>query len=101
MASFCKAEFEALARLVRDLGDCAENMRSAMRQLEDIGPRGAGSTELEDACDDFQDKWGHGIKLIAEATGGVAEKVAQSGRLFQHLEDEVAAKVRSVKVGAR
>ncbi|MFD8910046.1 hypothetical protein [Streptomyces sp. NPDC059575] len=61
-----------------------ENMRSAMRQLEDIGPRGAGSAGLEDACDDFQDKWGHGIKLIAAATGGgVAEKGFQ--KLMPHL----------------
>ncbi|WP_330459290.1 hypothetical protein OIB37_21855 [Streptomyces sp. NBC_00820] len=101
MAGHCRAEFEALARLVRDLGECADGMRSAMRQLKDIGPKGAGSAELEEACDDFQDDWGHGIKLIAEATGGIAEKVAQSGRLFQHLEDQVAATVRSVKAGDR
>ncbi|MEU0069609.1 hypothetical protein ABZ027_08705 [Streptomyces sp. NPDC006332] len=97
MAGHCKVEFEALSRLVTDLSECADGMRSAMRQLKDIGPKGSGSDELEEACDDFQDKWGHGIKLIADATGGVTEKAAQSGRLYQHLEDQVAAAAQSVK----
>ena len=101
MAGYCKVEFEALSRLIKDLSECAGGMRSAMKQLKDIGPKGSGSAELEEACDDFQDKWGYGIKLIAEATGGITEKVAESGRLFQQLEDKVAATVHSVKVADR
>ncbi|MGW4344318.1 hypothetical protein ACWEL8_04340 [Streptomyces sp. NPDC004690] len=99
MTSYCKAEFQALSTLIRDLGGCAGGMRSAMKQLKDIGPEGSGSDEVESACDDFQDKWGYGIKLIAEAAEGITEKVAESGRLFQHLEDQVAAMTRSVKLG--
>ncbi|MGW0830817.1 hypothetical protein [Streptomyces prunicolor] len=41
------------------------------------------------------------MKLIAEATGGVTEKVADSGRLYQHVEKQVVATVGSVKVGGR
>jgi hypothetical protein len=100
MAGYYNVQFEALARLVTDLSECADGMRSAMRQLKDIGPKGSGSEELENACDDFQDKWGYGIKLIAEATGGITEKVAESGRLYQHLEDQVRAKAEAVKVPA-
>lgn len=98
MTDHFKVEFEALARLVVDLAECADGMRSAMRKMEAIGPKGTGSADLEEACDDFQDKWGHGIKLIADTTGGIAEKVALSGRLFQGLEDEVTGLVRTVKV---
>lgn len=101
MAGYCKVEFEALSRLIKDLSECAGGMRSAMKQLKDIGPKGSGFAELEEACDDFQDKWGYGIKLIAEATGGITEKVAEAGRLFQHLEDKVATQVHSVKVADR
>ncbi|MGW1909746.1 hypothetical protein ACWCQS_02975 [Streptomyces sp. NPDC002076] len=101
MTGYCTVEFEALSRLVQELSECAGAMRSAMKQLKDIGPAGAGSKELEEACDEFQDKWGYGIKQIAKATGGITEKVAESGRLYQGLEDEVTALVRSVKVGER
>jgi hypothetical protein len=76
-------------------------MRSAMKQLKNIGPKGAGSAELAAACDAFQEKWDYGIKLIAEATQGVTEKVADSGRLYQHVEKQVVATVGSVKVGDR
>lgn len=101
MTGYHRVEFAALSRLVTDLSECVDGMRSAMRQLKDIGPKGSGSDEVEDACDDFQDKWGYGIKLIAEATGGITEKVAQSGRLYQHLEDQVSAEMKSVKVADR
>lgn len=98
MTADYKVEFEALARLVVDLAECADGMRSAMRKMKDIGPKGAGSADLEQACDDFQEKWDHGIGLIADATSGIAEKVAQSGRLFQGLEDEISGLVSAVKV---
>ncbi|MEU9310109.1 hypothetical protein [Streptomyces sp. NPDC048256] len=98
MTGYYKVEFEALARLVVDLAECADGMRSAMRKLKDIGPAGTGSGELEEACDDFQEKWGYGIELIADATGGITEKVALSGRLYQRLEDEAAGLMQSVKV---
>ncbi|MFF3329439.1 hypothetical protein ACFYWX_07705 [Streptomyces sp. NPDC002888] len=98
MTGYYKVEFEAMARLVVDLAECADTMRSAMRQLKDIGPKGAGSGELEEACDDFQEKWGYGIELIADATGGITEKVAQSGRVYQGLEEEVTALVQAVKL---
>ncbi|MEU2928381.1 hypothetical protein ABZ636_25505 [Streptomyces sp. NPDC007251] len=101
MTGYYKVEFEALSRLVKELSECAGAMRSAMRQLKDIGPAGTGSKELEEACDEFQDKWGYGIKQIAKATGGITEKVAESGRLYQELEDKVAARARAVKVGGR
>ncbi|MDF6023088.1 hypothetical protein [Streptomyces sp. JH34] len=72
-----------------------------MHQLKEIGPKGCGSQELGDACDDFQEKWGYGIKLIADATGGITEKVAESGRLYQQLEDEVDAMMRAVRADGR
>lgn len=75
--------------------------RHAVRDEKDGGHRPQGSpssADLEEACDDFQEKWGHGIKLIADATGGIAEKVALSGRLSQGLEDQVAGLVQAVKV---
>ncbi|MFI0240961.1 hypothetical protein [Streptomyces sp. NPDC016845] len=98
MAGHSKVEFEALSRLITDLSTCANGMRAAMRELKDIGPKGSGHGELEEACDDFQDKWGYGIKLIADATGGVTEKVAKAGKEFQHVEDLVRAKVGAVEV---
>ncbi|MEU6395099.1 hypothetical protein [Streptomyces sp. NPDC046939] len=98
MAGHSKVEFAALSRLITDLSTCADGMRTAMHELKDIGPKGSGHDGLEEACDHFQDKWGYGIKLIAEATGGVTEKVAKAGKEFQHVEDLVRAKVGAVEV---
>ncbi|MER8059159.1 MULTISPECIES: hypothetical protein [unclassified Streptomyces] len=72
-----------------------------MKQLKDIGPAGAGSKELEAACDEFQHKWGYGIKQIAKATDGVTGKVAKSGQLYQELEDKIEALMKAVQAGGR
>ncbi|MGA5584556.1 hypothetical protein [Streptomyces sp. WAC00469] len=98
MSGYCKAEYVALSRLITDLSECADGMRTAMKALKDIGPKGAGSGELEQACDDFQDKWSHGIKLIADATHGITGKIAEAGKLFQHVDGQIAEKAQAVEV---
>lgn len=90
MAGYYKVELEALAQLITQLGECADDMRSAMKQLKDIGPKGSGYAELEEACDAFQDKWGYGIGLIADATGGVTEGLSESRKVYETLEDQIA-----------
>ncbi|MFD7921914.1 hypothetical protein ACFV3R_22130 [Streptomyces sp. NPDC059740] len=95
MAGFYRVELDALGRLVTQLGEAADGMRDAMRELKDIGPKGAGYADLEQACDDFQDKWGYGIKLIADATGGVAEGLSQTRKVYQQLEDQTSQMFQS------
>jgi len=90
VGGYYKVELEGLAQLITQLGDCAEDMRAAMRQLKDIGPEGTGHAELEQACDDFQQRWGYGIGLIADATGGVTEGLAASRKIYEALENQIA-----------
>ncbi|MEU0212703.1 hypothetical protein ACFYR1_31575 [Streptomyces canus] len=89
MPGYYKVELEALAQLITQLGETANDMRSAMKQLKDIGPKGAGYDELEQACDDFQDKWGYGIGLIADATGGITEGLSETRKIYETLEDQI------------
>ncbi|MFI6439471.1 hypothetical protein [Streptomyces sp. NPDC050759] len=90
MAGYYKVELDALAQLITQLGESANSMSSAMKQLKDIGPKGSGYAELEQACDDFQDKWGYGIGLIADATGGITEGLSESRKIYEALEDQIA-----------
>jgi hypothetical protein len=95
VAGYYKVELEALTQLITQLGGCANDMRSAMKQLKDIGAKGSGYAELEQACADFQDKWGYGIGLIADATGGVTEGLSESRKIYEALEEQIAQSFRS------
>ncbi len=86
MAGSYRVELDVLSHLATRLGECADDMRAAMKLLKDIGPKGSGFAELEKACEDFQDSWGQGIGLIADATGGVTEGLAQTHKLYVALE---------------
>jgi hypothetical protein len=102
VAGYYRVELESLGRLITQLGECADNMRSAMGQLKDIGPKGSGYAELEEACDDFQAKWGYGIGLIADATSGITEGLSESRKVYAALEDQIADSFRgSGKDGAK
>jgi hypothetical protein len=90
MPAYYKVELEALAQLSTQLGETAADMRSAMKQLKDIGPKGSGYEELEQACDDFQDKWGYGIGLIADVTGGITQGISETRKIYEALEGQVA-----------
>ncbi|MEU6347115.1 hypothetical protein ABZ883_39955 [Streptomyces sp. NPDC046977] len=90
MAGYYKVELDALADLGTQLGNCADEMRSAMKVLKDIGPKGSGFADLEAACDEFQDAWGYGIGLIADATGGVTKGLADTRKVYETLEQQVA-----------
>lgn len=98
MAGYYKVELEAFAQLITQLGECANDMRSAMKQLKDIGTQGSGRAELEQACEDFQDKWGYGIGLIADATGGVTEGLSETRKVYETLENQI---VEAFKVPAK
>lgn len=90
MTGYYKVELDSLARLTTQLGECADEMRSAMRALKDIGPKGAGLAELEKACDDFQESWGYGIGLIADATGGVTDGLGETKKIYETIEEKIA-----------
>ncbi|MDH6567410.1 hypothetical protein M2160_002431 [Streptomyces sp. SAI-117] len=90
MAGYYKVELGALARLTTQLGECGDTMRSAMQQLKDIGPDGSGYAELEAACDEFQNKWGYGIGLIADVTAEITQGLSETRKVYETLEEQIA-----------
>ncbi|MEV6739863.1 hypothetical protein AB0N14_24155 [Streptomyces sp. NPDC051104] len=90
MAGYYKVELDSLAGLITQLGECVDEMRSAMRALKDIGLKGTGLAELEKACDDFQESWGYGIGLIADAADGVTKGLAETKNAYEAIEKKIA-----------
>ncbi|MFI5757332.1 hypothetical protein [Streptomyces sp. NPDC051569] len=90
MTGYYRVELEALGRLTEQLGNCADDMRAAMKLLKDFDPKGSGFNELDKACDDFQESWGYGIGRIADATGGVTEGLIQTQKIYSALEEQIA-----------
>jgi hypothetical protein len=102
MAGYYKVELAALTQLTKELSSCADDMRAAMKLLKDIGPKGSGYDELEEACNDFQESWSYGIGKIADATSGVTEGLSQTCKVYAAMEDEVSASFQAQgKAGGR
>jgi hypothetical protein len=67
----------ALQKLVIGLDTCDDELEKGLDALRDIGPKGLGYDFFDDACEHFQDKWDHGLKLIRKSVdnlhGGLKE----------------------------
>ncbi|MCX4829784.1 hypothetical protein OG785_09985 [Streptomyces sp. NBC_00006] len=58
---------DRMKTLIGRLDQVDDRMRDAQQRLNKVGPKGLGTDGLDDACDDFQDDWGDGIKRIADS----------------------------------
>ncbi|MFJ9178760.1 WXG100 family type VII secretion target [Streptomyces sp. NPDC102360] len=58
---------DRMKTLIGRLDQVDDRMRDAQQRLNKVGPKGLGTDGLDEACDDFQDDWGDGIKRIADA----------------------------------
>ncbi|MFF0018136.1 hypothetical protein [Streptomyces sp. NPDC005374] len=89
-SAFAFLKAPAVGQRVHKQQSASAGLALALKQLKDIGPKGSVYAELEEACDAFQDKWGYGIGLIADATGGVTEGLSESRKVYETLEDQIA-----------
>lgn len=75
--------------LLDRLDQVEDRMRGAQERLKKVGPKGLGTDGLDDACDDFQDDWGDGIKRIAEASQQLHEGLKKTLESYQSTEQDL------------
>lgn len=83
-------ELEALGGLIDDLTHAAQRISDANSALRDASPGELGSPAIDAAGREFQDRWEHGTRKIAEAAGVMVEALVQTRRDYQRIDDEVA-----------
>lgn len=54
--------------LGRNLERAVENIDSATKRLQDVGPESIGPDDLDQACSDFREDWGDGLKMLRDGS---------------------------------
>ncbi|MGY5134055.1 WXG100 family type VII secretion target [Streptomyces nigrescens] len=90
MATDFKIDVERIQALLKKLGNADDRMRDAQQRLNKVGPKTLGTDGLDDACDEFQDQWGDGIKRIAGAAKEIHEKLKLTLDAYKAGEEENA-----------
>jgi hypothetical protein len=76
-----------LVELGKNLDRAADNIDSATKRLDDIGPDQIGPEELDEACSDFRKDWEEGLDKIRDAIGEVRGGIDQSKQAYADLEN--------------
>ncbi|MEU8570157.1 hypothetical protein AB0C51_17705 [Streptomyces pathocidini] len=83
-----KIDVDRMKVLLNKLDQADDRMRGACEKLQKVGPTGLGTDGLDNACDDFQDDWGDGIKRIADASGKIHEGLKKTLESYESNEEE-------------
>lgn len=81
----------------------SQTMRDVeMRQVDDIGgPEGQyGHTGLHGAFEHFSDRWQHGLDLLIEDAGTVAQALIRAADVYRESDDDAARRFEAHGDGA-
>lgn len=91
MATGYEVEPAQLSALAKELGRAVDTMGSARQQMHAAGDRQTGEASLDHACGDFRDKWGYGLKMLAETTHALAGGLDATAKAYLAVEQALAA----------
>jgi hypothetical protein len=76
-----------LDALGKNLDRTCDNIDSATKRLDDIGPDSIGPADLDDACGDFRSDWDEGLDKIRDAVQQVREGIDKTKQSYGDLEN--------------
>lgn len=80
-------DIEGLDALGTNLDRAKENLDSALKAMEDIGPDSIGPDDLDDACAEFRDDWERGIDKIGECVDKITEGLRGARKGYAEIEN--------------
>lgn len=88
MAADFKIDIQRIESILKKLAEAGDRMRDAQKRLNKVGPKTLGTDGLDDACDEFQDQWGDGIKRISDAAKDIHERLKLTVDAYKAGEEE-------------
>ncbi|WP_441246439.1 type VII secretion target [Kitasatospora sp. McL0602] len=89
MGDYFRVEVNELDRLLQQLQQSQDDLRTALDAMRDIGPKSTGSKSLDHACDAFHDSWHDAIKLISDGTGKIEDKLRETAKDYTETEQAI------------
>ncbi|MGK4585884.1 WXG100 family type VII secretion target [Kitasatospora sp. HPMI-4] len=89
MGDYFRVEVNELDRLLQQLHQSQDDLRTALKAMHDIGPKSTGSSSLDHACDEFHSSWHDAIKLISDGTGQIEEKLRETADDYTGTEQAI------------
>ncbi|WP_330479296.1 hypothetical protein OG301_34560 [Streptomyces platensis] len=89
MGDHFKTDVDQLARFLKNLEGCVRELKEARTALGHIRADQIGTAELDEACDNFQEKWKYGAEQTKEMIDEISEGVKENKENYEELENSL------------
>jgi exonuclease VII small subunit len=90
MGKHFKTDTHQLEQFVRTLKDSVTELDAARTALSHVRSAEIGTARLDEACDEFQDRWKYGSDQLSDMIGKIADGVKQNELSYRELEENLA-----------
>lgn len=94
-----RVDMDKLTQLIKDLDHAADDITVANNALSSARGRDLGTPGIDNASEEFRERWSHGIKKISEGAKLTSGALDAARSTYSKLENEVAALVASATEG--
>lgn len=92
-----KADTDQLAQFIRSLEGCVKDLNDARSALEHVREDQIGTEELDEACDDFQDRWKYGAEESTKMIDAISEGVKVNKKNYEEVEEALAKALKEIE----
>jgi hypothetical protein len=92
-----KADTDQLGQFVRSLEGCVRDLNEARSALSHVRADQIGTSELDEACDGFQERWKYGAEQTKEMIDAISEGVKVSKKNYQEVEDALEKTLKAIE----
>ncbi|MEV6274991.1 type VII secretion target [Nocardia sp. NPDC051832] len=97
MADLLQVEIAVLSKSVQALRTSEQLLTDAMKAMSQDSRGEIGTTELDDAADDFQKKWKFGIERIGESAKDLADRLDTAVKTYEDADKTFAKALDEAK----
>jgi hypothetical protein len=96
--TYFQVDLQELEQLISDLGSADQLMSDALNAMKSTGgSTSIGTSELDQACGDFQNAWQYGLGKLGDAIKGTLDGVKQNQKVYSQVENQVAQAMSQLK----
>jgi hypothetical protein len=89
MGDHTKTDTDKLGQFVKDLNQAVTDLDEARKALAHVRADQIGTSRLDEACDEFQDRWKYGSEQLSEMIGSISEGVKSNKLSYEAMEDNL------------
>ncbi|MFC7310093.1 hypothetical protein ACFQVC_38485 [Streptomyces monticola] len=86
MGDHFKTDIDQLATFTKDLQGAQDSLEQVRKALQHVRSDQIGTSELDEACDTFQERWKYGNEQIKERIGKLTEGLKKNTDNYREIE---------------